>query len=86
MYDEYPEAGCDVFAACTVQCVCPSVWMHSNVPAGVPGSRCDYYSTSGWGVQERTPISMGSTLISLAKRYWLIPIGLRNSSRRISPG
>jgi len=26
------------------------------------------------------------TPISFARRYWLIPIGLRNSSIRISPG
>ena len=29
---------------------------------------------------------VGETLMSLARRYWLMPMGNRNSSRRISPG
>src|ERR1039457_7032924 len=29
---------------------------------------------------------LGGTWISLARRYWLMPSGIRNSSRNISPG
>jgi hypothetical protein len=43
------------------------------------------------GVIARLPctislIRRGGTLMSLANRYWLIPIGSKNSSNRISPG
>src|ERR1043166_5775817 len=31
-------------------------------------------------------IRRGGTLVSLARRYWLSPKGLRNSSSRMSPG
>jgi hypothetical protein len=44
-----------------------------------------------FGVIARLPctislIRRGGTLMSLANRYWLIPIGSKNSSNRISPG
>src|SRR5438105_2301577 len=31
-------------------------------------------------------IRRGGTAMSLARRYWVIPFGLKNSSSRISPG
>ena len=31
-------------------------------------------------------LTSGGTLISFAKRYWLIPMGFKNSSNKSSPG